>query len=76
MPTNKKRINVTPPKQLYLVIQQLADQDDVPVSTKALQLLGQAVDLEEVEDEFLSAVADKRLGDGSSYVPDSDDIWK
>lgn len=58
MPTRKKRINITTPDKLYLVIEQLAEQDDVPVSTKALQLLGQAAAMEELEDEYFSKLGD------------------
>ena len=76
MPTKKKRINLAPPEKLYLLIKQYAELENVPIATKAIELLSQMVELEESEDAFLSAVADKRIGDGSSYIPDSDDIWK
>lgn len=58
MPTKKKRINITTPDRLYLVIEQLAEQDEVPISTKALELLGQAAAMEEIEDEYFSKLAD------------------
>jgi len=58
MPTKKRRINITPSDKLYIVLAELAEQDDVPVSTKALELIAQAVGMDEVEDAYFSALAD------------------
>lgn len=75
MPTKKKRISIIPPKQLYLVIEQLAEQDDVPVSTKALQLVGQAAAMEEIEDEYFSKLAEERDKPGTTFIS-HEKFWK
>lgn len=74
MPTKKKRINLTTPDKLYLVIEQLAEQDEVPVSTKALQLLGQAAAMEEIEDEYFSKLADALCERNTGFIS-HEEFW-
>ena len=68
MPTKKKRINITPSEQLYILIEQLADADNVPLSEKTIELLEMAVELSEEEDKWLSAIADRRAKEDAEYV--------
>lgn len=65
MPTSKKRINITLSKDLEITIIKLAERDNVPVATKAMQLLNSAMEIE--EDDFLDQLADKRTGRKSKY---------
>lgn len=75
MPTKKRRINITPSDKLYIVLQQLAEQDDVPVSTKALELLSRAIDMDEVEDKYFSKLAEMRDKPGATFIP-HEEFWK
>ena len=68
MPTKKRRINITPSGKLYIILQQLAKQDDVPVSTKALELLTRAVDMDEIEDAYFSKLADSLYKKNKGFI--------
>ena len=56
MPTAKQRVSVTLPKHMALYIRKMSLRDDVSQSMKIVDLLDQALELE--EDEYWSAKAD------------------
>lgn len=58
MPTTKTRINVSVPKEVEIAIQSLAKRDETSLSTKTLELIYQALELE--EDAFLLKIAEAR----------------
>ena len=64
----KKRINLTPPIEIYLMLKQLAEADDVPIAQKVLDLLTTAIDMEEAEDEYFSALGDARATDNRGFI--------
>lgn len=47
MPTLKKRINISVPKDIERALAKLAERDAVPQATKAAHLLAQAIEWEE-----------------------------
>lgn len=49
MPTSKKRLNLTLPKDLALFLKKISLRDDMPQATKAVQLLERALEWEEGE---------------------------
>jgi len=58
MPTSKKRINISLPRETAVFLKKLSIRDDVPQATKAAQLLEKALEME--EDEYFAAHADQR----------------
>lgn len=58
MPTTKKRINVTLSDDMEAVLERLAKRDEVPVATKAIQLIKIAVEID--EDDILNEIAEER----------------
>jgi hypothetical protein len=73
MPTTKARINLSVPEDIRQLVVKLAKRDDVPVATKTLQLLKEALELE--EDRVLSAIADTRIKNATKWHS-FDDVWK
>lgn len=69
----KKRINVSLPDSTVLYLQHIALRDQVPPATKAAELIEKALEIE--EDAYLSSVADERLSEKVTYIPDSDAAW-
>jgi len=59
MPTTKKRLNITLSDELAELIKLLSERDNVPLATKAAELLKKAV--EEEEDEVLAMMAEERV---------------
>ena len=47
MPTTKTRINISAPQPVLRALRNLAKRDDVPLATKTLELLKQALSIEE-----------------------------
>ena len=47
MPTSKRRLNVTIPKTMDAILTRVARRDNVPTATKAAELLGLALEIEE-----------------------------
>ena len=74
MPTTKTRINISVGKQTKDMLHALAKREQVPVATKALRLLEEAIELE--EDRRLKILADRRMKETVKYVSDSDALWK
>jgi len=66
MPTKKQRINISVSDEITGVIEKLALRDQVPVATKAKQLIQIALAIE--EDEALDALALARDKAGSAFV--------
>jgi len=73
MATSKKRINISLPKDLEEVLTVLADRDDVPQATKAVQLLRLAVETD--EDEVFGRIAEARDTKKSKFIPHTK-AWK
>ena len=66
MPTIKNRINLTVPRDLSLVLNRLAVRDDRSVSSKTLELIERALELE--EDIILQKVAENRDRKGVKFT--------
>jgi len=73
MPTTKKRINLSVADKLYTTLARLAEQDSVTPTTKALELLRQAMEIE--EDRVLGAIAKERDKKGVHYISHNA-VWK
>lgn len=58
MPTHKHRINLSVPAKLDHALHRLATRDELPVASKALELLTSAIELE--EDKVLLTIAEER----------------
>lgn len=58
MPTEKRRLNLSLTKEADMALKKIARRDNVPEATKALDLLINALEID--EDEIWNAVAEKR----------------
>ena len=67
MATIKKRINISVSKQMDEALGRLAKRDQVPLASKAADLLEFAIDIE--EDRYLEALATKRTKGKTTWVP-------
>ncbi len=74
MATTKQRINISVSKDMQETLKWLAKRDQKPVATKVIDLIEEALELE--EDLMLSKIADERLKGKVRWVKDSDKIWK
>lgn len=72
MPTLKKRVNVTLSDELEKILELLAERDNVPVATKAVDLIKIAVEIDEAD--VLSAVVKERDVKGAKYLS-HDKAW-
>jgi len=72
MPTDKKRINISVTDDIEEAIKLLAKRDNVPVATKANDLIRMAIELD--EDDILREIAEKRDTKDASYVS-HEDAW-
>lgn len=66
MATNKKRINISVPKDLELILGELAGRDDVPVATKALELIKIGIEID--EDEIWDKLASERDTKDAKFI--------
>jgi hypothetical protein len=73
MPTKKRRLNITLPKNLAIFIAKIALRDEMPQATKAVQLLEKALEIE--EDEYFSQLADERDTHNAKFIS-HDEFWK
>lgn len=73
MPTTKKRINISLPRDTERALAQLAKRDRVPQATKALALLEFA--LEVAEDEIWDTLASQRDTKGTKFLS-HEEVWK
>lgn len=64
--TAKKRINISVSKLLERAVERLASRDEMPVASKAAELLSLAIDLE--EDQVWDSIASKRDTKDAKYV--------
>ena len=73
MPTSKKRLNITLPKDLDEAVHFLSKRDDVPQATMVVQLLKAAIEIE--EDTIWAELAAERDTPDAVYIS-HDDAWK
>lgn len=66
MPTLKKRINIIIPDGPLEILEALAKKDEVPVATKATELLQEMLEIH--EDEILAQIAEGRDTPDAQYV--------
>jgi hypothetical protein len=66
MPTTKRRINISLPANLEKLLSQVAKRDKMPQATKAVHLLGLALEIE--EDVALDMLASKRDTKGARFL--------
>ena len=76
MPTKKQRLNITLSKETAIFLKKIALRDDVPQATKVVELLEQALEIE--EDKYFSEVAEKRDTPDARLIPleEVEKIWK
>lgn len=72
MPTTKKRINITLSDEFEKVLALLAKRDDVPVATKASELVKMAIEIDEAD--VLTMVAEERDTKNAKYIS-HDKAW-
>lgn len=73
MPTSKKRMNISLPKDVENALYNLAKRDDLPPATKALHLIKVAMEID--EDDVLDLVASGRDIKGAKFV-EHDKAWR
>lgn len=73
MPTTKQRINITVDGDTGSILKTLAKRDSLSVSAKVLELLEDALELE--EDMALATIADSRSKGKVKYVS-HEQAWK
>lgn len=73
MPTQKKRINMTPSEDLYNTLEALAERDGKSVSFKAVELVQMAIEID--EDDILNAIAEERDTDDAKFIS-HDEAWQ
>ncbi len=66
MPTTKKRLNLSLPKWMEEALIQLAKKDEMPLSTKAVELLKEAIELQ--EDIYFSQLVDERIANNKGFI--------
>jgi hypothetical protein len=74
MATTKDRINISISKSTRKMLEGLAKRDELPVATKALELLRMALEIE--EDRVLSAIADGRLKRHKGKWLSHEQVWR
>lgn len=72
MPTSKKRINISVPEDTEAILTLLAKRDDVPVATKAVQLLEMAIEID--EDEVWEQIATERDTPDAEFIS-HEEMW-
>lgn len=73
MPTTKQRINITPSPDMEWAIKKLAKRDKVSVSAKVVNLLEEALEIE--EDLIWAEIAEQRSREKVKYIP-HETVWK
>jgi predicted DNA-binding protein len=74
MPTSKKRLNITLPKDIAIFLEKISIRDEVPQATKVVELIEKALELE--EDEYFSRIADQRATDNDADYISAEEFWK
>lgn len=59
MPTSKKRINLSVDQDTLRVLNTLSKQDEMPLTSKALQLIKER--LEQLEEEYLVEITEQQI---------------
>ncbi len=73
MPTSKKRINISLPKDIEKSLKYLSERDDEPQATKAIKLIRIAIEID--EDEVFDKLATKRDTKKAKFISHKD-AWK
>lgn len=73
MSTAKKRINISVSDHLKETLKNLSERDQVPVASKANELIRLAIEIE--EDIFWNDIADERMKKDKRRFTGSD-VWK
>lgn len=73
MPTSKKRLNLTLPKDLEDMLIGFAKRDKVPVAAKAIEFLKIAIEIE--EDAVWEQLASERDTPDAEFIS-HEDAWK
>ena len=71
--STKKRINISVSEDINQILKQLARRDNVPVATKTLELLKEAIQIE--EDVIWEKLAETRDTKGAKYLSHKE-VWK
>jgi len=66
MPTIKQRINITPDTDMEFSLRNAAKRDKMSISSKAVQLIRFALELE--EDLYFGKIAEKRSKEKVTYI--------
>lgn len=66
MPTEKRRLNLSLTREADMALRKIASRDNVPEATKALELLINALEID--EDEVWNVVAQKRDTTKATFV--------
>ena len=66
MPTIKKRINISLPREIDVALTAIAERDAMPTATKAVELLRLALVVD--EDDFLDQLASERDTKSARFV--------
>ncbi len=72
MPTTKKRINITLSDEFEKVLELLARRDEVPVATKASELIKMAIEIDEAD--IFTMIAEERDTKNAKYIS-HDKAW-
>jgi hypothetical protein len=72
MPTMKKRMNISLPKDVNAAIGKLALRDDLPPATKAIDLIKIALEIE--EDQIWDSLASSRDKKSATFIM-HDQVW-
>mgnify|MGYP000052767993 CR=1 FL=1 len=74
--SDTKRVNVSIPNQLLELIKALAYRDDIPVTTKTLELIKQGLEIE--EDTTLIEIMETRESEDTESAQwiEHEDFWK
>lgn len=73
MPTSKKRINISLPKDIEESLKYLSERDDEPQATKAIKLIRIAIEID--EDEVFDKLAEQRDTKDAKFISHKD-AWK
>ena len=66
MATSKKRINISLPKDIEIVLEELAERDNVPTATKAIELIKIGIEID--EDEIWNRLAEERDTKDAKFI--------
>lgn len=66
MPTIKKRVNLSIPKEMEKILKKLAKRDQVSLAAKAMDLMYQAIEI--YEDDVLNSIAKKRDTKDAKFI--------